>query len=63
MAEQKVDELQGLVEELEAQLKEVRATNRTKDGQLEEQQHRERELLATVTRYTHTHTHLVHFLK
>ncbi|XP_027010664.2 centrosomal protein of 85 kDa isoform X1 [Tachysurus fulvidraco] len=49
VAEQKVDELQGLVEELEAQLKEVRAANRTKDGQLEEQQHRERELLATVT--------------
>ncbi|XP_053467041.1 centrosomal protein of 85 kDa isoform X3 [Ictalurus furcatus] len=48
-AEQKVDELQGLVEELEAQLKEVRAANRAKDGQLEEQNHRERELLATVT--------------
>uniref|UniRef100_W5US40 Centrosomal protein of 85 kDa n=1 Tax=Ictalurus punctatus TaxID=7998 RepID=W5US40_ICTPU len=48
-AEQRVDELQGLVEELEAQLKEVRAASRAKDGQLEEQNHRERELLATVT--------------
>ncbi|MCJ8745376.1 hypothetical protein PDJAM_G00129620 [Pangasius djambal] len=48
-AEQKVDELQGLAEELEAQLKEVRAANRAKDGQLEEQKRRERELLATVT--------------
>lgn len=52
-----MDELQGLVEELEAQLKEVRAASRAKDGQLEEQKHRERELLATVTRYIHTHTH------
>ncbi|XP_058232541.1 centrosomal protein of 85 kDa isoform X2 [Hemibagrus wyckioides] len=49
VAEQKVDELQGLVEELEAQLKEVRAANHAKDGQLENQQQRERELLATVT--------------
>ncbi|KAK3515660.1 hypothetical protein QTP70_026417 [Hemibagrus guttatus] len=48
-AEQKVDELQGLVEELEAQLKEVRAANRAKDGQLENQQQREMELLDTVT--------------
>ncbi|KAF4076185.1 hypothetical protein AMELA_G00227440 [Ameiurus melas] len=48
-AEQKVDELQGLVEELQVQLKEVRAASRAKDGQLEEQNHRERELLATVT--------------
>lgn len=51
-----MDELHGLVEELEARLKEVRAANRTKDGQLEEQKHRERELLATVTRYTHAHS-------
>ncbi|KAM9431828.1 centrosomal protein of 85 kDa isoform 2-T2 [Clarias gariepinus] len=48
-ADQKVDELQVLVEDLEAQLKEVRAASRAKDGQLEEQKHRERELLATVT--------------
>ncbi|KAF7692100.1 hypothetical protein HF521_011067 [Silurus meridionalis] len=48
-AEQKVDELQGLVEDLEAQLKEVRAVNHSKDGQMEEQKLKERELLATVT--------------
>lgn len=48
-----MDELQGLVEELEAQLKEVRLANRAKDGQLENQLQRERELLATVTKYTH----------
>ncbi|KAI5611850.1 centrosomal protein of 85 kDa isoform X2, partial [Silurus asotus] len=48
-AEQKVDELQGLVEDLEAQLKEVRAVNHAKDGQMEEQKLKERDLLATVT--------------
>lgn len=48
-AEQKVEDLQGLVEDLEAQLKEVRAANRAKEEQLEEQKHRERELLANVT--------------
>ncbi|XP_062841828.1 centrosomal protein of 85 kDa isoform X2 [Trichomycterus rosablanca] len=47
--ELKVDELQGLVQELEAQLKEARSTNRNKDAQLEEQKQRERELLATVS--------------
>ncbi|TUA69867.1 Centrosomal protein of 85 kDa [Bagarius yarrelli] len=48
-AEQKVEDLQGFVEDLEVQLKEVRAANRAKEEQLEEQKHRERELLATVT--------------
>ncbi|XP_072548625.1 centrosomal protein of 85 kDa [Salminus brasiliensis] len=48
-AEQKVDELNAAVLELETQLEETRSANRSKDSQLEEQRRRERELLSTVT--------------
>uniref|UniRef100_A0A4W4FIA1 Centrosomal protein of 85 kDa-like CC4 coiled-coil domain-containing protein n=1 Tax=Electrophorus electricus TaxID=8005 RepID=A0A4W4FIA1_ELEEL len=48
-AEQKVEELQHTVAELEACLEEARSATRAKDSQLEEQRRRERELLTTVT--------------
>ncbi|XP_076869397.1 centrosomal protein of 85 kDa isoform X2 [Brachyhypopomus gauderio] len=46
---QKVEVLHHTVEEMETRLQEARAATRARDQQLEEQTHREQELLATVT--------------
>uniref|UniRef100_A0A8C2PXK6 Centrosomal protein 85 n=1 Tax=Cyprinus carpio TaxID=7962 RepID=A0A8C2PXK6_CYPCA len=48
-AEERADQLQATIRDLEAQLEEARSVVRNKETQLEEQQRKERELLTTVT--------------